>query len=194
MTQKFPDIMVDMETTGTQPETTAIIQIAAVKFNLQEGTVSPHTFDRCLMMPPTRFWQEDTRTWWLKDKKDLLMSIMSRGEKPGKIMEDFKTWVQADLDPYNDNPILWAKPSHFEYPFLESYFKEFGVGNPFHYRYTNDMNSFLRGRYFPQTPPPLETLLPFEGDVHNAIHDVLHQIKVMLTAKAHSTPHPAFEL
>lgn len=193
MTQLFPDVMVDLETTGTQPEKTAIIQIAAVKFNLAEGTVSPHTFDRCLMVPPTRFWQEDTRSWWLKDKRELLTSLMGRGEKPHKVLEDFKAWIQADLDPYNDRPILWAKPSHFEYPFLEYYFKEFEVGNPFHYRETNDMNSFLRGRYFPHQAPPLEQIIPFEGDAHNAIHDVLHQIKVLMVAKSHSTPHPAFD-
>lgn len=191
---KFLDVMIDLETTGTMPERTAIIQIAGVRFDYATGEISPNTFDRCLMMPHGRFFDEETRNWWLKDKRHILNSIFGRSEKPGTVMEDFVLWARAGIDPSNDTLRLWAKPSHFEFPFIESYCKEFGVSNPFHFRHVNDMNSFLRGRYFPFDPPPLEQMIPFEGDAHSALFDVLHQVKVLLTAKAHSTPHPDWNI
>jgi hypothetical protein len=182
--------MVDLETTGTSPETTAIIQIAAVRFDMESGEISPVMFDRCLMMPHGRFFDESTREWWLKDKSHILRSIFERSEKPEVVMQAFVEWARAGIDPANDSLRLWAKPSHFEYPFIESYCRQFALPNPFYYRDVNDMNSFLRGRYFPHDPPPFERLIPFEGDAHSALFDVVHQIKVLLAAKAHSTPHP----
>lgn len=53
---KYPDVMVDLETTGTSPDETAIIQISAVRFNLLTAEVDPNVFDMCLTMPPGRYW------------------------------------------------------------------------------------------------------------------------------------------
>ena len=77
----FPDIMVDLETTGTSPDETAIIQIAAVRFNLQTGEVDPNVFDMCLSIPPRRYWDEGTRAWWSK-MPDVLMDIWQRQRPP----------------------------------------------------------------------------------------------------------------
>ncbi|HIH2748252.1 TPA: 3'-5' exonuclease [Burkholderia lata] len=188
---KYLDVMVDLETTGTQPERTAIIEIAAVRFDFASGEIMPEMFNRCLMIPHGRFFDEETRNWWLKDKREILQGIYARMERPEVVMQAFRDFLLRDVDTYNEKLRLWAKPSHFEYPFLESYFKEFEIGNPFHYRDTNDMNSWIRGRYWPQQPPEFERNIPFEGDAHSALFDVLHQLKVLYAVRDHSTNHPS---
>lgn len=175
----FPDVMVDLETTGLQFDRTAIIQIAAVKFNLAERTIDTSSFfDRCLSIPPTRHWQEGTRDWWLQ-RRDVLNSIMSRMEDHKVVLHDFYHWV-------GPKKTMWGKPTHFDHSFLSSYFNEFGPQMPFHFRMANDMNSFIRARYFPKDPPQWERDLPFIGDAHNGLHDALHQISVLFHMMDHT--------
>jgi DNA polymerase III epsilon subunit-like protein len=167
----FPDVMVDIETTGTDSASCAIIQIAAVRFNLQARTVSPDFFDRCLMIPTTRFWQEGGRDFWVK-RKELFHSISARMEDPETVMRALIEWCGGQR-------VLWAKPSHFEFPFLESYFRRYELQTPFFYRSVNDQNSFFRGLYYPATVPDFERSLPFVGELHNGLYDTLHQLKVL---------------
>lgn len=171
----YPDVMVDIETTGTRPETTHIIQIAAVRFNLAEATVDPNVFNRSLAYGPNRFWDESTRDWWGR-MPDVLDRIMARMEPPRQVLEAFRDWVGRD------QPTFWAKPTTFDYTFLQSYFHEFEVANPFNFRNVMDMNSFIRARHFPEAPPRYEKLIEFEGDEHDAIFDVFHQIKTLFAA------------
>lgn len=173
----YPDIMVDLETTGTSPDENAIIQIAAVRFNLREGTVSPHVFDQALLLPPTRYWDEDTRRWW-SNKKEVFQSIYARARPPRMVVDAFAKWVREGVS----DPVFWAKPISFDYPFMQSYFREFEVSNPFHFRMAENMNTFIRARHFPDRPPAYEKEIPFDGDEHNGIDDCFHQIKVLFAA------------
>ena len=177
----YPDVMLDIETTGTRPDTTAMIQIAAVKFNLREEIVDHKFFNRSLMIPPTRFWQEGTRDWWLKDKLDILQDIYSKMEAPQLVLEDFIDWVNDNRG--SNYPLrCWSKPNSFDFSFLSSYFHEFELCNPFPFWEATDMNSWIRARFFPEEAPKIEHEIEFEGDVHNALHDVLHQVRVVFEA------------
>ena len=169
--EDFPDVMVDIETTGTDPNSCAIIQISAVRFNLAARTVSHDFFDRCLMIPQTKFWQEGGRDFWIK-RKELFGAISARMEDPEVVLKALIEWCGGPR-------ILWAKPSHFEFPFLESYFRRYELQTPFFYRHVNDQNSFFRGLYFPDKAPDFERELPFVGTMHNGLHDTLHQLKVL---------------
>lgn len=179
MTQNlFPDVMVDLETTGLSKDHNAVIQIAAVKFNLAERTVDGAFFDKCLMIPPGRYWDEGTRSWWGK-RPEVIKGIYSRMEEPKSVLEALRDWA-------GPNKTMWGKPTHFDHTFLDSYFVSHGMQIPFHFRNANDMNSFIRARYFPASPPAWEVNLPFEGVAHNAIFDVLHQIKVLFHVMDHT--------
>lgn len=169
----FNNIMVDLETTGTEGGHNAIIQLAAVKFNLEERKVDLNMFDMCMTVPGNRWWCEDTRAWWEQQEPHILQDIKSRMQEPMNVLAAFYRWTQEGLD--GDQAILWAKPTHFEYPFLQSYFKQFGLPIPFHYAEANDLRTWLRARGMQN----LDREVEFEGDAHNALHDVLHQIKVL---------------
>lgn len=168
-------IMIDLETTGTNPGRNAIIQIAGYKFNPM-GAIDPQPFNRCMHVPAWRSWDESCkRDFWGRsnEMKAILQQIMSRMEDPKTVLEDFVDWC-CEVE----NPILWAKPTHFEYPFLQTYMSDFNCLMPFHYRHAQDMNTFIRAIYFPE--PPKEILIDFDGPAHDAVYDTLHQVQVVM--------------
>lgn len=180
----YPDVMVDLETTGTRPDRAGLLQIAAIKFNYETGEIAPEMFDRCMWVMPHRSWDESTRQWWGKNK-EVLKGLQVRAEDPFKVMADFAQFVGYAT---GDEPIrrLWAKPSHFEHPFLESHFHDAGIPNPFHYRYVIDVNSWIRGAvHFDEQLYGELTNVPFEGPAHNALFDALHQLQVVLRVREH---------
>lgn len=170
----YDQVMVDIETTGTNPNHNAMIQLSAVRFNM-DGDVDMNMFDECLLIPNNRYWSEDTRDWWTSQDQAILQKIWGKMRDPKTVLQEFRAWAVRDLD--GNSPVLWAKPIHFEYPFLESYFSEYDVAKPFHYRQCEDLNSWCRARGLPN----LDHELPFNGSAHDAIHDVLHQINVLFT-------------
>lgn len=168
----YNDIMLDLETTGLDKGRTNILQIAAVRFNLAERTIDHNFFNRALLPVPGRFWDESTRAWWLKDKRAILEEIMTRMEDPKTVLLALTEWAGTGKS-------MYAKPTHFDHAFLDQYYVDHGLQIPFHFRQANDMNSWIRSRYFPQEAPQHEWYMPFEGDKHNALMDCLHQIKVL---------------
>lgn len=172
------DVMVDIETTGVRPDRHAILQIAAVKFNYETGEVDPNVFDRCLAIPPTRSWDESTRMWWARQKPSVFQGIIQRAEDPRKVMKEFGQWCgYCHPEPLR----FWAKPISFDYTFIASYFHDFQIEDPFHFTWTVDLNSFLRGRM--NTTEKVKVDIPFQGDEHNALFDAIHQVKIALAAR-----------
>lgn len=171
--EEFPDVMVDIETTGTDQQFNYMIQIAMVRFNLAKRTIyMGEFFDRCLLPAPNRYWQESRRTNFWAKRQEVFKSIQAR-------MEDPATVLKAAAEFAGEGSRFWGKPTHFDHSFLDSYFKQYDMQIPFHYREATDMNSFIRGRYFPEFPPNWEKDLPFQGEAHNGLHDCFHQIKVL---------------
>lgn len=164
--------MIDLETTGTDPAHCAIIQIAGVAFNFEERDVSVKMFDQCLLVPPSRYWEEDTRDFWAKHP-EVLRQIWGRMRDARTVLTEFNAWVAEQSD--GKEPILWAKPSHFEQPFLQNYYRHYEIASPFHYRMTEDLNSWCRAR----GRPTLSLEVDVQGDAHNALHDTLHQVDVL---------------
>ena len=172
----YPDCMVDTETTGTRADRNGLLQISAVRFNLKTQAVDHNFFDECLWIPPWRSWDEGTKTWWGTQKRDVLQSILSRAQDPAQVMDRFVAWAA----PANSMR-MWAKPSHFDFNFIASYCTDFNLPVPFHYRNVTDMRSFIDALTFPNEPFDQNSVV-FDGDVHNALFDVLHQIKVLFEA------------
>lgn len=175
------DVMIDLETTGADPNINGIIQIAAVRFDYQTMQIGP-AFCASMVLPYGRFWDEGTREWWMHpDRIGIYQDIMSTARDPLTVMREFSGWcMQVD----NGQPQrMWAKPITFEFPFVSSYGRQFDVHLPFHYRHAVDLHSFTRGQRQDPGAEPFDKQVQFEGDAHNAIDDVFHQIKIALTAK-----------
>ena len=178
MALQFTDIMVDLETTGTDPSHSAVIEIGAVLFNYDTGEFGP-TFNRCPDLLPMRFWDEGTREWWLNDKADLLASIYDRMEPAALVWNDFADFV----GPYYGDLRFWAKPTSFDFPLVASHFRQLGIEMPFHYRLARDLNSFIAGLKGAANHPPMAHV-PQVGTSHSALDDCWYQLSVLLHAKA----------
>jgi oligoribonuclease (3'-5' exoribonuclease) len=171
--------MVDIETTGTNPENCSMIQLSAVKFDLATQSVQPYTefFDRCLLQPKNRYFEEDCRTNFWGKRPQIYKMISARAEDPATVMQDFVKWVGFD----NPKPVrFWSKPITFDWGFIASYMRQYGLQNPFHYRWAMDMNTYIRGL---AGDPTVEShYTAFQGEAHNAIMDVLNQINQVFEA------------
>ena len=97
---------------------------------------------------------------------------MKRMEPTIDVLKGFQEWA-------GPNMTFWGKPTHFDFSFLQSLYADNGLQIPFFYRSANDLNSFARGRYFPDAPPQWEKIIEFQGKAHNAMDDCLHQLKVL---------------
>lgn len=170
------DVMVDIETTGTNPAYGGMIQLAAIKFNYDTGEIGA-AFNRCLSLPPGRFWEDDTRQWWGKQKPSILQSILARAEDPKTVMEDFLRYA-AEGQPLR----FWSKPLSFDWPFIASYCAQFGFPMPFRFWEARDMRSFIAGlRGCPNNVDMDHVTLA--GDAHNALYDCALQLKQVFAAK-----------
>lgn len=81
------DVMLDIETTGTDPGCAGIMQIAAIQFNYDTGEIGP-IFNRCLSMAPQRFWDEDRRRLpTAEGGKSVYMHRQLMGFPQGKLVD-----------------------------------------------------------------------------------------------------------
>lgn len=179
------DLMVDVETTGTDPAYAGMIQLAAVQFNYVTGDIGP-TFNRCLALAPNRFWDESTREWWGRQNQDVFKDIIARMEDPRAVMEDFFRYACIGAQPRNlSHPggfRFWAKPLTFDWGFVASYMRQFGLQMPFHYRVARDMGTHIAALKGGVEHVSMDHItLP--GDAHNALYDCALQIKQLMAAK-----------
>lgn len=177
----YDSIMVDIETTGLNPVHSHILQLSAVRFNMADKTIDhENMFNRTIMpIMPHRYWDEGTREWWLDTNPELLGKIINGGDLPENVFRDFKVFVEQTKA---DEPVrFWSKPLSFDYPFVDSYFKQLNMGIPFRYYRAVDLNSFILGRGH-RNAQEFAGEVPFDGEKHNAIFDVLYQIKLAFSA------------
>jgi DNA polymerase III epsilon subunit-like protein len=172
----YTDVMVDIETTGTRPDAHAIIQIAAVQFNVDTMEINPDFFNQCLSIPPTRHWDEGTRQWWSK-MPTTLNSIYSRMQEPRDVMSNLFNWAGGG----NCGLRFWSKPLSFDFMFVASYFNEFGPMQCFNHSTGRDLRTFMAGLAYPGVPFD-EKSVQFEGVEHDGLFDTLHQIKILFAA------------
>ena len=174
----FPDIMVDLETTGIATDRAHILQIAAVRFNLrtQEYDVKPLNLKLKPTMPH-RQWEESTRLWW-EDKPEAYVEATKDAIPPQLACRVFTNWLDGV------RPTFWANRNGFDFMFLQSYFKDLDLPFPINYWDTVDLLSYVRGLYKGKgLPMRTKKSIPFEGTAHNAVDDTLHQLLYLLLAE-----------
>lgn len=187
------DVMVDLETTGLDPHNNHIAQIGAVKFNYLTGAVG-ESF--CInvdinKMPKReglqRHWMPSTKHWWNRQDKSIREGVFEKPYDPKIAMNAFMNWCF----PLNSLR-FWCKGKHFDYPFIESYLRELGVPNAFHYRQVEDMGSFIDGLYFPE--PRQVVKYKDVGDAHNALSDAINQLAELKAHINQARPEMKYEL
>lgn len=172
------DVMVDIETTGTNPQYGNIIQIAAVQFNFQTGAIGP-SFDRCLAFAPNRFWSEGTRKWWLGQKQEILSGIIDRMEDPAEVMNAYQQFILN-----SGNRLRFWSRGAFDWAFIASYCEQYNLEMPHNFWEARDLRTFLAGLQGTAHEPNMKWVgNTVKGDAHNALFDVVVQLKQLFLAK-----------
>lgn len=174
------DVMVDLETTGGSPDINGIVQIAAVKFNYETGEVGDF-FDRALHLPYGRYWDESTRSWWSNQDPAVWQQIVDRMDDPAEVIKDFHEFLVVDAP--HGGFRFWAKPTSFDFPFVASYMRQFGYDMPCHFRIARDLNTWIAALHGKGPAHVDMDHVEFEGKAHNALHDTVHQIKILFAAR-----------
>lgn len=172
----YPDLMVDVETTGLTPHACAIIQIGAVPFNFSTGEIdSTNMFKRSLMMPRNRYWTDNTQKFWMVDNAEVYTEIMSQALSPEAVFREFHAWACGLGDVR-----FWSK-GNFDWAMIESYCLQYDLAMPFNFRQAKDMRSFIAGMY--GEAEYVEPIVEKVGNHHDALHDCLTQLRILFKAK-----------
>lgn len=185
MDVRYPDLMVDIETTGSPAtmgvDTIGCIQIGAVKFNADTQEVGPF-FKRSLALAPNRHWDESTREWWNGANRAVLDTIIPKMEDPQQVIRDFFAFGTAP-DVTQGGSRFWAKPTTFDYSIISSYMRQYGLPMPWHFRQARDLNSFMAGLAGGARHQPMDHI-ETAGAQHDALNDCFHQLKMLFAAQA----------
>jgi len=173
------DIMLDVETMGLNPQTAGLIQLSAIKFNMDTRGIGP-VFDRCPAPQPFRGWDDSTREFWLGKNRPVYLEIMSRQEPAVPVYQAFDRFCSEGAP--DGGYRIWSKPSKFDWPFVESNMIQAGLAMPTPHWQSRDMNSFISGLMGKADKPDIEQYVPFTGDKHNGLHDCAYQIEVLFYA------------
>lgn len=191
---KFTEVMIDIETTGFDANQNGILSIAAIPFDFhQQLSEIPLNVSRkafygvCnpIARPLRRTWDPKTFKFHLENNTGLIdretEELVYEGSNSIEMFLEFTHFIVTNCE-HNVN--FWAKPSHFDYPFVASHLvqleknKEYrdGMGYKaplFHYQNTRDLGtviSVLGKRDVSDLP---------KSEKHDALNDAEYQLSLI---------------
>lgn len=185
MMSLMTDMMVDIETMGTNPHTAGIFQISAIKFNYETEELGD-MFDRYPTPLPFRGWSDSTREFWLGGQnRPVYEQLVARAEPSLPVYQDFVKFATDDAP--SGGYRFWSKPTTFDFMFIADALESLGMAMPFDFRLARDLNSFAAGLKGNPDKPRLEDDVEFNGDKHNGLHDCAFQIDCLFHVKRRFT-------
>lgn len=175
------NLMIDLETFGTHPGC-VVCSLAAVPFFLPEQQ-GPAVVDRnwCLV---TRVdideqlkagfkVEANTVKWWmLETPEKARAALWGEGGYPINSRQDIYDWLVTHI-PLNEDFLIWAKPSAFDFPILECLIQEYGRF-PWHYRSLMCLRTQCRGK---RAPDNIRNEWKQSLTAHDPYDDCLLQIR-----------------
>lgn len=174
---RYTDLMIDIETTGREPGC-AIIQIAAVPFNMNTGEISTHTFcmsinlDHQLKSGKGFTYCKNTYKWWMKENPQLFKQLAQSNNKYNQVGAEFQKWFNKLEN--SKNIRVWGNSNRFDIGIIHGWYKK-AIG----FRFEPFWNTWLERdvRTLAALDDNIKRSTKFVGTKHNAIDDCKHQIK-----------------
>ena len=162
--------MVDIETAGTKPGC-VVLTVGAAVFVPQTGEVKSTFYEkisfkdsvlRGLVVEPS------TWSWWQKQDEAARTEAFSGTRNLAEVALDFDQWVYAAKGVRD----FWCQGTDFDYPIWEAAFTRASMGRfPVKYNAKRDTRTVY-------AVAGVDTgLISRQGTYHNALDDVLHQIR-----------------
>lgn len=176
LTNKFTDIMLDIETLNTTPKS-VVLSIGGVAFNRHDKDVDYHFLDlRCgtkelrnEQMMMGRTISRSTMAFWKRQSaaaKKLVFQNPSV-DSTFELLEKLSDFVTR----HEDVKAIWANGAAFDPVILGDLYRDFDMTAPWSYRHEYCYRTFrmLHGHLVDE--------LDFVGTQHHALADALHQAK-----------------
>lgn len=122
-------LIIDVETTGVNPDTSSIIQLGACVFN-KNGYLEPYTFNEYIL-PYTSEWTEEAE----KTHQITHGQLLKKGKPLIKVLEKFEQWASNYmLGELKQKFWLAQWSAGFDVSMLKKAYESLGNKYPFHYR------------------------------------------------------------
>jgi len=122
-------VMLDLETMGLLPDA-AIIEIGAVKFDPEKGTISGEFNETVSLSTSVELGMKispSTVMWWMSQSDDARRKVSRGGSPITEVLERFNQW-------FGDDKPVWGNGAAFDNVVIESAFRLVGMKLPWTYR------------------------------------------------------------
>lgn len=168
------DVMIDLETLGTDPDC-PVLSIGAVVFDIKKKIVAKWNpfhvvLDVDSQISDGRKPSGSTIKWWMQ--QDSAAKIVFEGVRlsPVEALNNFILWVDInDLRAFN----FWGNGSHFDISIMENLFKQYKIKCPWAFNKVMDLRTFKR---FVGGGKPIIN----NGIKHNALDDAIAQAQYVI--------------
>lgn len=169
-------VMLDLETMG-QGSNAAIVAIGAVFFEPTTGAIGASFYQQIDLEGAVKYGEMDASTvlWWLEQNEQARKEI-TNGEacKLSDTLYDFTDWIEQ-IENYKQRKV-WGNGTGFDCVILANAFKSAGISTPWPHWNDRDVRTVVElGRSIKGINPKYD--MPFEGTMHNALDDAIHQAK-----------------
>lgn len=179
------DVMVDIETLGTNSDST-VIQIAAMAFDIITGETKD-TFEVIADISKNEFPISVTgRTiqWWLNTNSGLFKKLIMNGSVSSEEMVfQFHQWLKVLQVRYGEkNVYLWGNGILFDNKMIAHQMELVGLNYPVFYRNDRDVRTIVDLAGAKSGLSEKELKAKFNDDslvAHNAFDDVIYQISLV---------------
>lgn len=165
------DLMIDLETLGTDPSC-PVISLGAVFFDVDTRQLGPSFYmalDVGEQMNYGRLPSADTLKWWMQ-QSGAAKKVFKEEAKPARdVLELFCKWVKANGKGVNP----WGNGAHFDISIMENIFKQYSIKCPWLFYNVMDVRTFKRFRANGKK-------LVKSGVAHNALDDAISQAMYVL--------------
>lgn len=179
------DVMTDIETLGTNSDST-IIQISAIAFDIKTGEYKS-TFNQIANIAknerPVKV-TGSTIQWWLDTNKELFAQLINGGELSSEqVLRNFHTWLTNEISGVK-HTYLWGNGILFDNKMIQHQFESLDLDYPIFYRNDRDLRTLveLTSIKLGTTEKELKERFNDESLVaHNAFDDVMYQINLAVS-------------
>lgn len=182
------DLMIDLETLGTDPNC-PVISIGAVFFDIATKKLGA-TFHMALdvneQIRRGRKPTGDTIRWWMGQTDAAKRVFHEKARLAPEVLQTLSTWYTTEgltrvskvnglLDPLpqRSRGYVWGNGSTFDISILEDIFRDYGLECPWGYNRIMDLRTFKRFK-----APDKRVIV--SGTAHNALDDAVGQANFVL--------------
>ena len=176
------DIMTDIETLGTKPDST-VFQVSAIAFDIttkEQFSVFNEIID---IKYEKMIADGDTIKWWLNTDKELLHRLLchENAKKGSIVFDEFQRWILTQTKNFKDI-YLWGNGIKFDNVMIQSQMDKYGLTYPIFYQNDRDVRTILELASMKSglTQKMIQESCKDKDEVlHNALDDCSFQVRMV---------------